>query len=94
MFKRLRDFVTLYSSLMKDPRTPARSRYLPWIALAYLIFPLDIVPDLLPIIGQTDDLTVIVMLVWLAISAISDGQYDEHRRKKQRDAIDVTPRGR
>lgn len=91
MLKRLRDFVTLYSSLVKDPRTPMRSKYLPWIALAYLVFPLDIVPDLLPLVGQADDLTVIVMLIWLAVTAISDGQYEEHRRRK-RNAIDVTPR--
>lgn len=92
MFKRLKSFITLYSSLMRDPRTPARSKYLPWMALAYFIFPLDFIPDLLPVIGQADDLTVIIMLMWLAISAISDGQYEEHRRRKKHNAIDVKPR--
>lgn len=91
MLKRLRDFVTLYSALMRDPRTPGRSRYLPWAAFAYLIFPFDIVPDLLPLIGQADDALVLIMLVWLAVSAIPDSLYAEHRRKKRQDVIDVTP---
>lgn len=94
MFKRLRDFVTLYSALMSDPRTPGKSRYLPWVAFAYLIFPFDIVPDLLPVIGQADDALIVIMLVWLAVSAIPDSLYAEHRRRKKHDAIDVTPRKR
>lgn len=81
MLRRLRDYVRLYSSLMRDPRVPARARSAPWIALAYLVFPLDIVPDLLPVIGQLDDLLVIGMLFWLAASGIADGLYAEHRRR-------------
>ena len=35
-------------------------------ALAYLVTPLDLVPDFVPILGQPDDVIVVGMLLWLA----------------------------
>lgn len=92
MFRRIKDFFFLYTSLVRDPKVPARSKWLPWIALVYLLSPIDIIPDLIPLFGQADDITVIITLLWLAISAISTDTYKEHeKRKKYPNAIDVTP---
>ena len=46
-------------------------------ALAYFILPLDAIPDLLPIIGLSDDISVLTA----ALTAISVHITDEHRRK-------------
>jgi uncharacterized membrane protein YkvA (DUF1232 family) len=93
MFRHIKDFFLLYTSLAKDPRVPSRSKWLPWAALIYLISPIDIVPDLIPLLGQADDITVIITLLWIAISAISDKTYAEHKKDKYPDAIDVTHKG-
>ncbi len=93
MFRRLKDFFLLYTSLVRDPKVPGRSKWLPWIAVAYLLFPLDILPDFIPLLGQADDLTVIITLVMMAVNAISDKTYAEHKKEKYPDAIDVTPEG-
>ena len=46
--------------LLREPAVPGLLKLVPAAAAAYLIWPLDIVPDLLPGIGQLDDLGVIL----------------------------------
>ncbi|TDD58265.1 DUF1232 domain-containing protein [Kribbella antibiotica] len=58
-----------------------KSRMTLWVfALVYLISPIDILPDLLPVIGVTDDAGV---LVWLLTSvSTAAGLYINHERKQ------------
>ncbi|MYN12449.1 DUF1232 domain-containing protein [Pusillimonas sp. TS35] len=43
---------------VQNPATPKWARRVMLGALGYFIFPLDALPDLAPIVGYTDDLTV------------------------------------
>ncbi len=93
MFRRTRDFFRLYWQLRKDPRVPAVSKWLPWVALVYLISPIDIVPDVIPILGQLDDIGIIFALILMAVNAISDSTWKEHtKHPKYNNVIDVTPK--
>ncbi len=47
--------------LVRDPAVSGGPKLLPLLALCYLVFPLDFVPDLLPVLGQMDDLGVILI---------------------------------
>ena len=49
--------------LLRDPQVPALLKALPVVGAAYVLSPLDFVPDIFPIIGQMDDLAIIVMAV-------------------------------
>src|SRR5262245_38526645 len=53
----------LATRLLREPRVPAHLKALPLLGLAYVISPIDLVPDLLPILGQVDDLTVILAMI-------------------------------
>ena len=44
---------------VRNPATPAWARRVIYGALAYLVLPLDAIPDFLPGVGYTDDLSVI-----------------------------------
>lgn len=46
--------------LLREPAVPGLLKLVPAAAAAYLIWPLDILPDLLPVVGQLDDLGVIL----------------------------------
>ncbi|PJX26912.1 hypothetical protein CAP48_03895 [Advenella sp. S44] len=48
----------LYYAVL-NPATPAWARRVIYGALAYLVLPLDALPDFIPGIGYTDDLSVI-----------------------------------
>ncbi|MDE1168509.1 MAG: YkvA family protein [Pseudomonas sp.] len=42
-----------------DDKTPAKIKALGAAALGYFIFPIDVIPDPVPFVGYTDDLTVL-----------------------------------
>ena len=63
---RIKREVDYYRCVIADPRTPAISRYLLAAALAYLISPIDLIPDFIPIIGHLDDVIIVGGLVLLA----------------------------
>ena len=48
---------------MLDRRVPLRLKLIIPAAILYLILPIDLLPDLFPILGHTDDLIVIILAV-------------------------------
>jgi len=54
----------LMCRLITDRRVPCLPRLiLPLLAL-YLLSPIDLVPDFIPVIGQVDDVLVILIAAW------------------------------
>jgi len=49
----------------------AKLRWLLVFGAAYLIFPIDLIPDVMPILGWADDLTILTMIAGHAIKVIS-----------------------
>ena len=68
--KRLkRESTALYYASL-DPATGCLPRLVIGVALAYLLSPLDLVPDFIPVLGFLDDLIVVPILIWLAMRLI------------------------
>ncbi len=59
----LPDLVYLIIRLLLDRETPRRIKGLIIVALSYLVFPIDIIPDFIPVLGFIDDLLVIVIVL-------------------------------
>jgi uncharacterized membrane protein YkvA (DUF1232 family) len=55
------DCIVLFKRLISDPRVPRSTRVLLVPAIAYLAFPLDLIPDFIPVIGYVDDA---IVLAW------------------------------
>ena len=53
--------VHLALRLLREPAVPLYLKALPFAALAYVLSPLDLLPDFIPIIGQLDDLGIAIM---------------------------------
>ena len=49
--------------LLQSHEVPTRTKTLLLGALGYLILPIDLVPDFIPALGFTDDLTALLMVV-------------------------------
>jgi uncharacterized membrane protein YkvA (DUF1232 family) len=47
--------------LIKDNKVPFSTKLVPIIILLYVASPIDILPDALPIVGQIDDLALIIL---------------------------------
>lgn len=70
------DVVALHYCML-DPATPFRAKAQIGFAIAYFVSPVDAIPDVLPIIGFTDDATVIATTLLLVKTHVTE----EHRRK-------------
>lgn len=53
--------VRLAFRLLREPSVPPLVKALPVAALLYVISPLDVLPDVIPVIGQLDDLGIILV---------------------------------
>ena len=57
------DAILLLKDTASDPRVPRRTKVLVALAAVYLVSPLDLVPDVIGVVGQLDDLAVAVLAV-------------------------------
>jgi uncharacterized membrane protein YkvA (DUF1232 family) len=75
---KLPTYARLIWGIARDRRTPLPLKVLLGGALAYLVTPLDLIPDALPIIGQADDLTVLLIVLDLFIANAPEPVRREH----------------
>ena len=62
--------VKVYQRALTDKRTPGLARRLLKFAVAYVLSPIDIIPDFIPVIGHIDDVIIVPMLIVIAIRMI------------------------
>ena len=74
--------IILYLILI-NPRSPWHARLLVFIPIAYVFSPVDIIPDLIPIMGQLDDLTVARYSYLLRLKIVPKTILEECREKAQ-----------
>ncbi len=63
----LPNFARLYWRLFRDWRVPILPKALLVLALVYVVSPLDVIPDFIPVIGEMDDIVVVLSGLWLFI---------------------------
>jgi len=61
LFRGLLSDLRLAVRLMREPVVPLHIKALPFAALLYVISPLDVLPDVIPVIGQLDDLGIAIV---------------------------------
>ena len=72
------DPLVLFRRLVADPRVPRSTRMLLLPAIAYLAFPLDLIPDFIPVIGYLDDAVVLVWALRRIVRAAGPVVVREH----------------
>jgi uncharacterized membrane protein YkvA (DUF1232 family) len=70
----------LARALMRDRRVPLAARLLPAALVLYLLMPFDLIPDFVPVLGQLDDLLILVLTAWLIARLVPPEVIAEHRR--------------
>lgn len=74
------DCVVLLRRLLGDERVPRRARVVVVLLLAYLAMPFDLVPDVIPVAGQLDDVLVVALALRLVLRAAGPELVREHWR--------------
>ncbi len=68
----------LFKRLVGDPRVPRSRKLMLLLVGAYLAFPLDLVPDFLPVLGQLDDALVVALALRSLTRAAGSELLSEH----------------
>jgi len=67
VLRHLPNFARLYWRLFRDRRVSILPKALLVLTLVYVISPFDLIPDFIPVIGEMDDVAVVLSVLWLFI---------------------------
>jgi uncharacterized membrane protein YkvA (DUF1232 family) len=79
----IQEIFVLYFAI-RDPRTPFHAKLIAWAALAYLLSPIDLIPDFIPVAGYLDDLVIVPLLLHAAFAVLPSEVKESGRIKARR----------
>ena len=74
----LPNLVRLFRGLIGDPRVPRGSKALLLVGAVWLISPIDLIPEFLPVIGGIDDAIVAALILRHVVRRAGDEVVREH----------------
>ncbi|HWB89427.1 MAG TPA: YkvA family protein [Acidimicrobiia bacterium] len=74
----LPNIVKLVARLLKDPRVPRRAKITLGIAAAYVMSPIDLIPEVIPVIGWADDVVLLMFAIDSLIDRAGPDLVEEH----------------
>jgi uncharacterized membrane protein YkvA (DUF1232 family) len=89
MVIKLPTYARVVWGMVRDPRTPLGLKGLLLAALAYVVLPVDLIPDVIPIIGQADDLTVLLLVLDMFIQNAPPEVRAEHTTRAKNGTADL-----
>lgn len=72
------DCIVLGKRLLGDARVPRRRKILLGALIGYLVLPIDIVPDFVPVVGQLDDVIIAALVLRAVLRGTGAGLLHEH----------------
>jgi uncharacterized membrane protein YkvA (DUF1232 family) len=82
-FRNFINQVRLTWALLRDDRVPMTLKVIPVAALIYTISPLDFIPDIFPILGQLDDIGILMTAMTMFNSLAPSAVVEEHLYRLQ-----------
>lgn len=88
MFKKLKNWarkvknnVMVLNLALKHPKTPLYAKFFVGIIVAYILNPIDLIPDFIPVLGYLDDVIILPVGILIAINLIPGDILAECREK-------------
>ena len=72
------DCAVLFRRVLADDRTPRSTKLLLVALVGYLLMPLDLVPDFIPVVGQLDDAILVTLVLRRLLRATGADVVREH----------------
>jgi uncharacterized membrane protein YkvA (DUF1232 family) len=77
------DAMTLWFAL-RNPATPWYAKALAILVVAYILSPIDLIPDFIPVLGILDDIILVPVLIWATLRALpSPVRVDSRQRAEE-----------
>jgi len=87
--RELKSNVFLLYRSSRDPRMPLRVKILALLIVAYIISPIDIIPDFIPVLGLLDEVILVPIFLTFTVSLIPDEIRQEYQ---QQDVLNIEDR--
>lgn len=91
--RQLPNFLRLLYGLITDPRVALVDKLFVFGAIAYIITPVDLIPDFIPFIGEVDDVYLLVLALQRLISNAGRTVLLDHWTGAVEDLSDLNLRG-
>lgn len=72
------NFLKMLYGLMRDPRVPQREKIILGMVIAYVISPLDFIPDVFPFVGKVDDIFLVALILNKLLNSVDERVLCEH----------------
>lgn len=79
--KLLKAEIHVLALVYSDKRTPFLVKLLIGLTIGYLLSPIDLIPDFIPILGLLDDLIIVPLLILLSIKLIPSIVLQDARKR-------------
>ncbi len=73
----------LIALLLRDSRTPVLTKVLALLLALYIISPVDLVADIIPVAGLLDELVIIPVGLWLISKTVPETLWLEYQQRPQ-----------
>jgi uncharacterized membrane protein YkvA (DUF1232 family) len=77
-----RDAVMLWFA-RSHPKTPLLAKVLSYATAAYVLSPIDLIPDFIPILGYLDEVIIVPIMIWLIVRLLPDAVIEESRAQAE-----------
>jgi uncharacterized membrane protein YkvA (DUF1232 family) len=91
--RQLPNFLRLLYGLITDPRVALVDKLFVFGAIAYIITPVDLIPDFIPFLGEVDDVYLLVLALQRLISNAGRTVLLDHWSGEVHDLSDLNLRG-
>ena len=78
MLRLVPDILRMCRALSTDPELPRGVRIRMGLLLGYLLMPIDLVPDFVPVVGYADDVIIVVWALRSVVRAAGPEAIDRH----------------
>jgi uncharacterized membrane protein YkvA (DUF1232 family) len=72
------DCLVLFRRLLGDTRVPRSRKLALLLALGYLVMPIDLIPDFIPVAGQLDDAIIVALVLRFLLRGGGPALVDAH----------------
>ena len=80
MAGKLKREVEVYRLVLRDERTPWLAKLLLGAAVGYALMPIDLIPDVIPVLGHLDDALIVPGLALAGLKLVPKEILDDSRR--------------
>jgi uncharacterized membrane protein YkvA (DUF1232 family) len=91
--KQLPQYVRLLGGLVTDSRVAMMDKMLVMGAIAYIVMPIDVIPDFIPFFGEIDDVYILVMALQRMVANAGRNVLLAHWSGEPSDLADINLRG-